>query len=71
MAEEKQSQPWYNLPWVVATGSATIAGLIVANAGRLTLLWVGLAVVAFVIVGGLVWVTRGWHAAIYSARRTC
>lgn len=55
MATGDKPQPWYNHPWAIATGSAIIAGLVVLYAGRLKPLYVGLAFVAFVVVGGGVW----------------
>src|SRR4051794_34846978 len=39
-------QPWWNHPWVYSTGSAVIAGLIVAYAGELKPIWVLIALAA-------------------------
>jgi hypothetical protein len=67
MAADGTRQPWYNHPWAIATGSAIIAGLIVLYAGKLEPLYVGLALVAFVVVGGGVWLVLG---TARSVRRT-
>jgi hypothetical protein len=56
---------WFNHPWVVSFGSAVLAGLVVLYAGQLDPLWVALAVVAFVGVGGIVFgaikAVRAWR----------
>jgi hypothetical protein len=51
---DPRNDDWFNHPWAYSTGSAIVAGLVVAYAGQLEPLWIGLAVVAFLGVGGFV-----------------